>query len=343
MSFEWPLMLWLLLAAPALAAAYLLALRRKKAASLRFSATGLVREAMGRGLGWRRHLPPALTLLALVAMTFALARPSAVVTLLSGNQTVILAMDISGSMRAKDIPPSRFEAMQAAARAFVKAQPANVDIGVVAFAATATLVQTPTKDREEVLAAIDRFHQQRGTAVGSGILTSLSAIFEDAKIDIGPIETNRAAPLDPNAPPPPPPPAPVEPGSFRSAVIILLTDGQANTGPNPIDAARRAADLGVRVFTVGLGTAKGAVIGYEGWSMRAQLDEASLKTIADLTRGKYFKADSDTNLLGIYHDLGLQLTMEKQRTEITALFTAFAAALVLASSILSMLWFGRIL
>jgi Ca-activated chloride channel family protein len=350
MTFQWPELLWLLLTVPALVAGYILLLRRKGAGALRYSSLGLVREAAGASGRWKRHLPPALSLVALAAMIVALARPEAEVTLLSGHQTVILAMDISGSMRARDVEPSRFEAMQAAARSFVKRQPANVDIGVVAFAATANLVQTPTRNREAVLAAIDRFRTQRGTAVGSAILASLSAIFENTKIDIGPIEPNHAVPLDPDAPreaspeaaPAAPLPPPVEPGSYRSAVIILLTDGQTNTGPDPIDAARKAADLGVRIFTVGLGTPGGQVLSFGGWSMRAQLDEASLKTIADLTRGKYFRADSGTNLVDIYRGLGLQFSMEKQRTEITALFTALAAVLVLASALLSLLWFRRV-
>jgi Ca-activated chloride channel family protein len=342
MTFAWPGLLWLLVLVPVLVAAYLILLRRKKAEALRFSAVGLLREAVGKGKRWKRHVPPLLLLLALAAMILAMARPSAVVSLIAARQTVILAMDISGSMRARDIAPSRFEASQAAARSFIKGQPSNVSIGVVAFAGTAALVQPPTRNKDEVLAALDRFRLQRGTAVGSGILTALSAIFEQANIDIGPIDLNRAAPLDPSAPPPPEPPPPVEPGSFRSAIIILLTDGQTNTGPDPIEAARKSADLGVRIYTVGLGTTRGQIIGYEGWSMRAQLDEVSLKKIADLTSGKYFKADSGTNLLDVYRNLGTQLNLEKERTEITALFTALAAALVLVSALLSLLWYRRV-
>jgi Ca-activated chloride channel family protein len=345
MTFDWPAMLWLLLAVPVIVAAYLIILRRKGAMALRYSAMGLVREAVGKGGRWKRHLPPILSLIALIIMIFALARPYAEVSLPSDHGTIILALDMSGSMRARDIEPSRFEASQAAARAFVRGQPPNVRIGIVAFAATATLVQAPTQSRDEALAAIDRFRMQRGTAVGSAILTSLSAIFEGTTIDIGPIEPNRASPLDAAAPAPDPvpPPPPVEPGSYTSAVIILLTDGQTNTGPDPLEAARRAADLGVRVFTVGLGTPKGQIVNYGGMSMRAQLDEESLKAIADMTRGSYFKADSQTNLLEVYRGLGSRLTMEKGQTEITVLFTGAAALLLIISSTLSLLWFRRVL
>ncbi|HET7838718.1 MAG TPA: VWA domain-containing protein, partial [Rectinemataceae bacterium] len=274
MSFLWPGMLWLLLVVPLLVAAYIFLLRRRSRSAVRYPAMGLLREAMGKGPDLRRHLPPLLVLLALAATIVATARPQGEVTLPSDSGTVILAMDISGSMRARDIEPSRIQASQAAARAFVKAQPSSVKVGVVAFAATATLVQPPTQDRDAVLAAIDRFRLQRGTAVGNGILASLQAIFENSNLDLGPIDPSaRSSPLDPNAPPPPPPPEPVEPGSYRSAAIILLTDGQTNTGADPIESAHKAADLGVRVFTVGLGTTGGQIVGFGGWSMRAQLDE----------------------------------------------------------------------
>ncbi len=342
MTFLWPRMLLLLALLPVLVATYIIILRRRSASAFPYSAMGLVREALGRGQSLRRHLPPLLLLLALAATILATARPEGEVVLPSDAGTVILAMDISGSMRARDIEPSRIQASQEAARNFVKAQPANVKIGVVAFAATATLVQPPTLDRDGILAAIDRFRLQRGTAVGNGILASLSAIFENLNIDIGPIEAGRTAPLDPNAPPPPPPPEPVEAGSFKSAAIILLTDGQTNTGTDPIEAARKAADLGVRIFTVGLGTTAGQIVGFGGWSMRAQLDEASLKSIADITRGKYYKADSDSNLREIYRQLGKQLNLVKEKTEVGALFSGLAGLIVLLAAFLSLAWFKRV-
>jgi Ca-activated chloride channel family protein len=366
MTFEWPGMLWLLAAIPVAVIAYILMLRGRDSSALRYSALSLAKEALGRRGKLRRHIPPALLLFALASMIVAVARPSAKVSLPSSRGMVILAMDISGSMRARDVLPSRFEAMKDAAREFVKGQPPGVKIGIVAFAATATLVQPPSADRDASLAAIDRFQTQRGTAVGSGILTSLAAIFEGTNVVLTPLEPGfggaaaggagpgdagtdsapgdlRGTSLDQASPQPAAPPPPAEPGSYKAAAVILLTDGQTNAGPDPIEAARRSADLGVRVFTVGLGTTKGQVLGYGGWSMRAQLDEASLKTIADLTRGKYFKASSGGDLREIYRQLGSQISLERGVTEITALLTALAIAFVLASALLSMLWFRRVL
>jgi Ca-activated chloride channel family protein len=292
MTYLWPEMLWLLLLVPALFGAYLLLLRRKNKAALRYASLSLVKEALGAGQRFRRHVPPLLFLMALALMLFAVARPSAVVTLPSQHETVILAMDVSGSMRATDVKPSRMVAAQEAARAFVAEQPKTTRIGVVAFAATASVVQSPTHSREDILGAIDRFTLQRGTAVGSGILVSLKTIFPDVEFDLrlsnprGPAQ--KSAPLDPAKGPDKPPPKPVPAGSYSGAAIILLTDGQTTTGPDPIESARMAADRGVRVYTVGIGTASGEIIGAEGWSFRVRLDEEALKTIANLTRAEYF-------------------------------------------------------
>ncbi|HTX74208.1 MAG TPA: VWA domain-containing protein [Rectinemataceae bacterium] len=354
MTFLWPTLLWSLCALPLLVLAYLLILRRRQRQALRYASLRTVNEALGRGIGLRRHIPAALLFLSMAALLFGIARPAATVDLPSLRGTVILAMDISGSMRARDILPSRLEAAQAAARDFVRAQPRDVRIGVVAFAATATLVQAPTEDRSQVLAAIDRFRPQYGTAVGNGILASLSAIFEGSHIDIGPVEGSTLGAGYPNGSPSAAPlggapapsqgesPPPVAPGSFKSAAIILLSDGQTNTGPNPLEAARKSADLGVRIFTVGLGTTDGQVLRFGGWAMRAQLDEAALKSIADTTLGRYYRADSAESLRGIYQLLGSQFSVEKQKTEITALFGAAAALLLLAGAGFSLLWFGRL-
>ena len=182
MSFLWPNMLWLLLAVPLLVGLYLWLLRRRKRVALRYAALAMVREAMTASQGWRRHLPPLLFLLSLTAMLVAIARPTAVLTLPSRHETVILAMDVSGSMRATDVEPTRLAAAQAAARAFVGEQPRSARIGVVTFGASAALVQPPTHSREDVLASIDRFELQRGTAVGNGILVSLKTLFPDQAV-----------------------------------------------------------------------------------------------------------------------------------------------------------------
>jgi Ca-activated chloride channel family protein len=292
-----------------------------------------------------------LFLLALTLMIIAIARPTAVVTLPSQHETVILTMDVSGSMRATDVKPNRLVAAQEAAKSFIAGQPMTTRIGVVSFAATASVVQSPTHSREDILAAIERFQLQRGTAVGSGILVSLKMIFPDVEFDLRSSNPRRAeakaAPLDPSRPADKDKdkaaPKPVPPGSYTSAAIILLTDGQTTTGPDPIEAARMAADRGIRIYTVGVGTQKGEVIGGEGWSFHVRLDEESLKTIANLTRGEYFYAGTATDLQKIYKNLNTKLFFEQKETEITALFSAAAAVLVLLSALLSLLWFNRVL
>jgi len=347
MTFLWPEMLWLLLLVPAAVIAYVLLLRKKKKIALRYASLSLIKNAMGAGQRLRRHVPPLLFIVALTLMLIAIARPAAIVTLPSQHETVILSMDVSGSMRATDVKPSRIFAAQEAARAFVADQPKTTRIGVVSFAATASVVQSPTHSREDILAAIERFQLQRGTAVGSGILVALKMIFPDAEFDLRSFnprrEAAKATALDPSRPADKGTPKPVPAGSYTSAAIILLTDGQTTTGPDPIESARIAADRGVRVYTVGIGTQGGETIGAEGWSMRVRLDEESLKTIANLTRAEYFYAGSATDLQKIYKNLNTKLFFEQKETEVTALFVAAAAVLALVSGLLSVLWFNRIL
>jgi Ca-activated chloride channel family protein len=340
-------MLWLLLIVPALVGGYFYLLRRKQEVALRYASLSMVKEAIGAGRKFRRHIPPLLFLIALSALIVAIARPAAVVTLPSQHQTIILAMDVSGSMRAVDVEPNRISAAQAAAKAFVAEQPANVRIGVVSFAATASVVQVPTRNRDDIIGAIERFQLQRGTAIGSGIIVALATIFPDAGIDVGSLIYGRNAPrgmpLDQAGKADKPEFKPVPPGSYSSAAIILLTDGQRTTGPDSIEAARMAADRGVRVFTVGFGTTSGETIGFEGWSMRVRLDEATLKEIANMTRGQYFYAGSAKDLKKVYESLNSRILLEKKDMEITALFAAAAAITALVSALLSLLWFNRIL
>ncbi len=345
-SFLWPELLWLLGAVPVLAAAYALVLRRKKKSALRYASLTMVRDALSVGQGLRRHVPPVLFLLALALMLVAIARPTSVVTLPSQHEVVILSMDVSGSMRAADVQPSRLAAAQAAAKAFVADQPQKTRIGVVSFAGTAALVQSPTQSREDVIAAIDRFQLQRGTAVGSGILVSLKTLFPDAEFDLrswNPRPAAKATSLDKAQKAGKAAPEPVAPGSYASAAIILLTDGQTTTGPDPLEAARMAADRGVRIYTVGIGTPSGEILGSEGWSMRVRLDEDALKTIATITHGEYFYAGSAADLRKVYETLKSRLVLERKEMEITALFAAGAAIVAAMSALLSLLWFNRIL
>jgi Ca-activated chloride channel family protein len=255
-------------------------------------------------------------------------------------------MDVSGSMRATDVEPSRIVAAQNAARGFVGDQPASARIGVVSFAATASVVQPPTRNREDILAAIDRFQLQRGTAVGSGILVALKMIFPELEFDLraaNPRDEGRGAALGSAGEKKGTTAKTEPPGSYPSAAIILLTDGQTTTGPNPIEAARMAADRGVRVYTVGIGTANGEILGSEGWSMRVRLDEDSLKQIAEITHGEYFHASNLPDLKKVYDNLNTRLSFESRQTEVTALFAAGAGLLSLVAAFLSVLWFNRIL
>ena len=342
MTFVWPAMLWLALVLPVLVLLYLWLLRRRRAEALRYPSLGLVRQAVGKGLRWRRHLPPALLLLALGAMIVAGARPLAVVTLPTQQQTVILAMDVSGSMRATDVAPDRITASQAAAKTFAQELPREVRIGVVAYGGSAHLVQPPTLSREDVIAAIDRFQLQRGTAIGSGIMVALATIFPDAGIDVSQAGSSRRLPERGKlAQDGQPDFTPVAPGSYGSAVIVLLTDGQNTAGPDPMDAAQIAASRGVKVFTVGFGTKDGETIAFEGWSMRVRLDEDTLRNVANLTQGEYFYAGSGADLKQVYQALRSRLVFEKKETEVTALFTYLAALLVLVATGLSLWWFGR--
>jgi Ca-activated chloride channel family protein len=344
-KFLWPEFLALLLFIPLLALLYVWLLRRRKRLAVRYANLSLVKEALGRGPGWRRHVPPALFLMALAALLVAVARPTAVITLPSQHETIILAMDVSGSMRAADVEPNRLTASQVAAKAFVSEQPRSARIGVVSFAGTAALVQPPTQNREDIVAAIDRFQLQRGTAIGSGIIVSLAAIFPDAGIDIGQLMYGREPRSQTIDQKKDSKPAfkPVPPGSYASAVIILLTDGQRTTGPDSIEAAKMAADRGVRVFTVGVGTPQGEIIGFEGWSMRVRLDEETLKQIANITHGEYFYAGNAVDLKKIYENLNARLVMEKKETEISALLAGLGALLAVIAASLSVLWFHRIL
>ncbi len=342
MNFLWQEALWLLLLLPLLVWAYVWLLKRRKKTAVAWSSLAIVKEAMGQQRLWRRHVPPALLLLALAALIVAGARPTAVVTLPLVEQTIILAMDVSGSMRATDVEPNRLVASQNAAKAFIAELPRAVRVGVVSFAGTAAIVQPPTLSREDVAAAIDRFQLQRATAIGSGLILSLAAIFPDAGIDLSQVTGARLMPRALGEQPKEKEFTPVEPGSYNSAAIILLTDGQRTTGPDSMDAAKMAADRGVKVYTVGIGTKEGDTIGFEGWSMRVRLDEETLKQVAMATRAEYFYAGNAVDLKKVYQSLGTRLSAQKKETEISALFAGLGALLTLVAAGLSVWWFGRI-
>jgi Ca-activated chloride channel family protein len=289
-------------------------------------------------------LPPLLWLAALTALLLAVARPQATITLPSRVETIILALDMSGSMKATDIAPTRMVAAREAAIVFVGEQPDNVRIGVVGIAAAAAVVQSPTTKREDILAALERLEPQRGTALGSGLVISLDTAMPQARIDVdGFINPSKDRPK------------PVDrtkddevkamaPGENTSVAIVLLSDGQSNVGPDPQKAAELAAKYGVRIYTVGMGTPEGVIVKVDGWSMRTRLDEDSLQKIASTTHGEYFRAADAKGLKKIYRTLGSKLAFEKQRpTEVTAVFAGIGALLATLAALLSMIWFNRIL
>jgi Ca-activated chloride channel homolog len=346
MQFLWPQYLWLLLLLPLLVLLYVALMRRKKKLALRYASLSIVREAMGTGQKVRRHIPPLLFLLALGAMLLAAARPTAVITLPSTQQTIILAIDVSGSMRATDVQPNRMVAAQNAAKAFIAELPRHVKVGIVAFAGSAQVAQLPTTNREDLVTAIDRFQLQRATATGNAIVISLATLFPDHNIDLqamqGGRDRMRGAAIDAERKPQKEF-TPVPPGSYTSAAIIMLTDGQRTTGVDPLEAAKLAADRGVRVYTVGVGTVDGETIGFEGWSMRVRLDEETLKQVAARTSADYYYAGTAQDLKKVYENLSSRLTVEKKETEISGLFALAAALLSLLAGGLSLLWFNRIL
>lgn len=353
--FLWPETLVLSLLVPLLVAAYLRALRRRQRSVIHYASLRPVRDAMGPRAARRRHVPPALFLLAVIAALFAIARPVTMLPLPTQYVTLVMAMDVSRSMLAQDVAPNRIGAAQAAARAFIETLPRNVRLGITSFAGTAAVVQTPTENREDLLAAVDRFQLQRGTATGSGLLVSLAMLRPDAGIDLeaelfghdfsrrpraADTANERArAPLGMGTQTEP---KPVPPGSWSGGAIVLLSDGRRTMGPDPIAAARRAAQLGVRVYTIGFGTKAGAEIpGFEGYSFWARLDEDTLRSVAQITDAEYFHAGTAAELDKVYRKLSARLAMEYRETEISALFSALAALLVLAAAALSMLWFRR--
>jgi Ca-activated chloride channel family protein len=331
-------MLGALLLVPLLIIAYVLIQRRKRKYALRYASLSLVREAMGPGPGIRRHIPPALFLAGIAIAIFATARPSTSVLLPLPQGTIILTIDVSGSMRADDLKPSRLEAAKAAARAFVDKQPRHVRIGVVSFSGSASIVQAPTTDRDTITAAIGRLSTQRATAIGSAILTSLEALAEQPGVKPTPYSGVLQSLPSPTAIP-----TPMARGAYASAAIILLSDGQSNTGPQPLKVVKQATDRGVRVYTVGVGTPEGSIQNFEGRSIRVRLDEDTLKKIAEETDATYVKADTETDLRQIYENLSNSIVFQVEKTEVTAGFTGLAALVLIAAAILSLMWFNRLI
>jgi len=236
-------------------------------------------------------------------------------------------------MQADDLKPSRIDAAKSAARSFVEKQPSGVRIGIVSFSDNAFLVQAPTDDKAAIIAAINRLTPLRGTAIGRALLTSVDAIFEEANAEGGSLNTVS----DPT-----PTPTPVPQGVYEPAIIVLLSDGESNQGPRPLDVIEQVAARGVRVYTVGVGTTTGTVLHIQGRSIRTRLDEETLKRMASATDGAYYNATTEKDLVAIYDSLSTHLVFKKEQTEATALFTGIAIALSLIGGCLSLFWFNRL-
>lgn len=346
MQFLWPHNLWWMLLLAALPALYLWLLRRRGKAAVRLPSLHIVRAAMGPQ--WRRHVPPALVFVALALLLLTLARPTAPVTLPWARTTVMLAIDISRSMRVQDVKPSRMVAAQDAAKAFLAELPQRIEVGLVTFAGSAQVAQRATVDRPSVVAAIDAVQMQFGTAIGSAIVVCLSELFPDHGIDLGEMTfgpRRQARPLDPQAGQVKPTPkqiTPVAPGSYTSAAIILLSDGRRTTGIGTLEAAQMAADRGVRIHVVGLGTPEGHAALGDGMAIYLKLDEPALRQVAQVTGGEYHRAETAEALRSVYQDLGSRVELRKQDTELTALLAMVAAVVLVAGAGLSLLWFGRV-
>ena len=342
MSFIWPAMLLLLLLIPLGVGRYVMLHQRRRRLAANYGSLGLAPEAAGRQLGLRRHIPPALFLAGLTILMIALARPQTVVSLPRVEGTVILAFDVSGSMAADDLKPTRMEAAKAAARDFVQRQPRSVLIGVVAFSDSGFSVQAPTNDQEAILATINRLTPERGTSLGNGILASLNTIAASSKQGVSGETDGEPPHLSNLTPVPTPTPTPVPEGTYTPAVIVLLSDGENTVSPDPLAAAQAAADRGVRIYTVGIGSAAGATLHINGFIIHSQLDEAMLQQISLLTDGAYYSAENEQDLRTIYDNLDPQLVMKPEKMEVTSIFAGAGILVLLIGGAFSLLWFSRL-
>ena len=360
MDLLWPGFLLLLGLIPLLAAAYILMLRRRRRFAVRYSSLALVREALPRQSWLRRHLPVVLFLSALTSLVIAVARPVTIVSVPAGQTAILLTIDVSRSMCSTDIQPSRIEAAQAAALSFIQRQQAATQIGIVAFSGYAELIQPPTNDTEALQAAVESLATGRRTAIGSGILKALDAI---AEIDpaVAPSTTSDSRK---------PAPTPVPRGAYAPDIIVLLTDGVSNAGPLPTDAAQQAVDRGVRVYTIGFGTANGSSFpscggrfqgrepggnqqfgggpggqfgggpggGFGGGGFRRGIDEDTLKQVADMTGGTYYSAESAGELQNVFQNLPTYLITKHETSEVSVVFAAIGALLAAFAIVLSLRW-----
>jgi Ca-activated chloride channel family protein len=323
MSFAWPIALsGLGLVALALIA-YLVAQRRRRRYVVRFTNLDLLENVVADSPRWRRHVPAMLTLLALSALVVGMARPRVAVAVPREEATVILAMDSSGSMTATDVQPDRMTAAREAASSFVDGLPDGFRVGVVSFSNEADVVVPPTADHDEALRGLSALRADNGTALGDAIARS---------VDLGVTSLDEQLAANSEETP---------------VVVLLLSDGANTTGDyEPLEAAQKAKDAGVPVYTVALGTDAGTVEGPDGYggtrTIRVPPDPETLASVAELTGGTFFEAADEDALRGVYDEIGSQVGVEHEQRELTVFFTAAGAALLLLGGALSTLWFGRI-
>jgi len=343
----WPRLLWLLALLPILALLYLRLAAGRRRSLAQLPGLWQTPAPQSKGAALRRTLPLILLLLGLIALLAAVSRPQAILTLPLAHKDIILAIDTSGSMRASDVTPDRLTAAKNAARVFIEKLPSRTRVGIVTVAGNATLIQSPTSNREDLMKAIERVQLQRGSALGSGIYVSLATLLPDAGLNVEqliqgfpdfrthwPGSGTDGSGKERKLPPP---------GSNRSAAIVLLSDGENNSGPDPLAAANLAAEHGVRIHAVGIGSNEGIALTVGGWSMRVSLDEESLRKIAETTLGEYYTAGSAPDLRRIHEHLSARIAIGRvSNVEITAIFVVFGALLLAMSALCSMLWFNRV-
>ncbi|NLF14808.1 MAG: VWA domain-containing protein [Anaerolineaceae bacterium] len=344
MALLWPGFTLLLGLIPLMVAIYVWMMRRRRRFVVRYSSLALIREALPRQSRVRRHVPFVLLLLALASLVVAFARPVTVVAVPAGQANIMLAIDVSRSMCSTDISPNRLETAKSAALSFIQRQERNTQIGIVAFAGYAELLQAPTNDQEVLEDVVRSLITGRRTAIGSGIQRALSAL---AEIDpsVAPLPTRGLPEAEPT---------PVPRGAYAPSIIVLLTDGASNQGPPPIVAAQQAADRGVRIYTIGYGTERGGVMdcsgtfsGYDSWGggwggggggFRRGIDEATLQEVADMTAGTYYAAESASELQEVFRNLPTHLITRHETTEVSFAFTAAGAVLAALALLLAALW-----
>lgn len=365
MTFAWPYALALVLVVPLIVAVHLWLQRRRRRFAVSYASLALIREALPGRSRWRRRVPFALFLAALLSLAIAAARPQAVVAVPLSRTTIILALDVSGSMCSTDVPPNRLAVAEDTARTFIKEQAGGTRIGIVAFSGIAQLVVPPTTDRDALLAAIDGFSIGRGTAVGTAVLRAVDAVAE-INPNVTRTGVDLAGPAGGGAATPGTPPA----GGYQPDIVVLLTDGATTQGVNPLVAAQQAADRGVRVYTIGFGTTEPASMvcsreqvgtslfgsrfagGGQGGSFRGfggggaggrrgaylLLDEKTLQSIADITGATYHRAVDAKQLDTVFHDLPAQITLQREHVEVGFAFAALGALLATTAVGLSLLW-----